>query len=993
MPELPRGTVTFLFTDVEGSTRLWAEHPAAMPAVLRRHDALIEREVVRCGGVVVRPRGEGDSRFAVFARAGEAVAAAAALQQALHAEPWPAALPLRVRVALHTGDAELWDGDYYGSAVNRCARLRAIAHGGQTLLSQATYDLVRDALPAGVRVRDLGEHRLSDLQRLEQVFQLLAGGLPTEFPPLRSLESLPNNLPLQLTSFVGREKEMGAVRSLLTGTRLLTLTGPGGTGKTRLAVHLAADLLERYPQGVWLVELAPLADPALVPQALATVLGVREDANRPLPATLAEVLRPKQLLLLLDNCEHLIEACAQLADALLRACPHVQVLATSREALGIAGETAWRVPSLALPAPQHLPPLESLLQSEAVRLFVDRAVAAQPHFALTATNTAAVAQICRRLDGIPLALELAAARVRGLSVEQLAARLDHRFRLLTGGSRAALPRQQTLRATVDWSYALLTPQEQMLFTRLSVFAGGWTVEAAEVVCAGGEITAEDVLALLLRLVDKALVEVEEEQASGARYRLLETLRQYGREQLVARGEAGAVHLRHAAYYLALAEQAEPALRGPDQVAWLDRLEVEHDNLRAALAWSLEAQAPVPPEAGAVGDAEVGLRLAGALWFFWFLHGHRREGLRWLEQALGTGQGGPAARAKALMGAGFIAWDQDERARAQPLVEASAALYRELGDTANLARVLGGISLYLRDPHAENRPLASREEYREGTAVLEEGVRLAREVGDPWLLATVLSYAAYSAAVTDPQERESARVAGEEALLLFQTMGDTFGIALTQRSLGWVALQERDYARAHQAFAADLAASRVLKDSSSIARALDNLGQVAQAEGDQAGAAALYEESLAVLREMGIFGRRTGHLLHKLGVLALAQGDSGQAGVRFAESLRTAGEVGDHPQVAAALDALAGVAAAQGAPRRAVQLAGTAAALRARAGLSAAEEEQDTFPTSGLTAARAVLSAETQAAAWAEGQALTPEQAIAAVLDNTPLGSGPAGRTE
>ncbi|MGH2352814.1 MAG: ATP-binding protein, partial [Chloroflexota bacterium] len=503
--------------------------------------------------------------------------------------------------ALHTGEAELRDGDYYGSAVNRAARLRAIAHGGQALLSQATYDLARDALPAGTRLRDLGEHRLSDLARPERVFQLIVTGVPDTFPLLRSLDMLPHNLPLQLTSFVGRERELPAVRDLLAEHRLVTLTGPGGTGKTRLALQVAADVLPAYPDGVWLVALAALADPALVPHAVAQAVGVREEPGRPLLGTLADALRPKRLLLVLDNCEHLLDACAHLADALLRACPHLRVLATGREALGIAGETAWRVPSLGLPDARHLPPVEVLSQYEAVRLFIDRALAVQPGFRVTNQNALAVVQVCARLDGIPLAIELAAARVRVLPVEQLLVRLEDRFRLLSGGSRTALERHQTLRAAVDWSYDLLTEPENAVFARLAVFAGGFTLDAAEAVCAGDGIEAVEVLDLLTHLVDKSLAVVDEQPDGTARYRLLETLRHYAREKLAAREEADTVRAQHATHYLALAEQADPELRGPRGAGWLDRLRRDLDNMREALAWA---------EAG--GEAELGLRLAAAL---------------------------------------------------------------------------------------------------------------------------------------------------------------------------------------------------------------------------------------------------------------------------------------------------------------------------------------------------------------------------------------------
>jgi predicted ATPase/class 3 adenylate cyclase len=540
MPELPSGTVTFLLTDVEGSTALWEEASEAMRAALARHDVLFEDAVRAHGGVHIRPRGEGDSRFAVFSGAPEAVAAGLAIQRAFAAEPWPTPRPIRVYTGLHTGQAELRDGDYYGSAVNRCARIRGIGHGGQILLSEATAALVPDDLPDGVTLLNLGEHRLKDLTRPERVFQLVSRDLPFEFPLLRSLDVLPNNLPRQLTSFVGREQEMAEVKRLLTATSLLTLVGAGGAGKTRLSLQVAADVLDDYRDGVWLVELAPLTDPVLVPQAVASTLGLPERASHPTVLTLEEHLRPRSLLLILDNCEHLVTACAVLAETLLRACPNLSILATSREGLGIAGETTWRIPSLSLPDVQHFsfgaPDVASALSHyESVRLFIDRALAVAPAFAVTNHNAPAVAQICQHLDGIPLAIELAAVRVKVLAPEQIAARLDDRFRLLTGGSRTALPRQQTLRALVDWSYDLLTGPERILFRRLSVFAGGWLLEASEGICAGDGVEELEVLDLLAQLVDKSLV-LAEEHVGEARYGLLETLRQYGTEKLRAAGE-------------------------------------------------------------------------------------------------------------------------------------------------------------------------------------------------------------------------------------------------------------------------------------------------------------------------------------------------------------------------------------------------------------------------------------------------------------------------
>ena len=500
-----------------------------------------------------------------------------------------------MRAALHTGIAEERDGDYFGPSVNRVARLLSAGYGGQTLLSAPTQELVRDHLPPGAGLPDLGEHRLKDLQRPERIFQLAAPGLTSEFPPLKTLDTLPNNLPIQLTSFIGREREMEEVKRLLDTTRLLTLIGPGGTGKTRLSLHVAADLLDldRFPHGVWLVELAPLADPSLGAPGCRFGIGRAGKCGHIHTESLKEYLHSKQLLLVLDNCEHLVEACAQLADALLRSCPDLKILASSREALGIGGETIWRVPSLSLPDPTHSTGanlVSTLSQYEAVRLFIDRAQAALPGFKVTNHNAPAVAQICHRLDGIPLAIELAVARVSALSVEQIAARLDDRFRLLTGGSRTALPRQQTLRATIDWSYGLLSEPERVLLRRLSVFAGGWTPEAAEAVCSGGGIEEYEVLDSLMHLVDKSLVTFEQADAGGAggatqegegRYRLLETIRQYARDKLLEAGEEviQGVRDRHMGYFLKFIEEAEPRLLGVAEGPWLDRVEREHDNLR------------------------------------------------------------------------------------------------------------------------------------------------------------------------------------------------------------------------------------------------------------------------------------------------------------------------------------------------------------------------------------------------------------------------------
>jgi class 3 adenylate cyclase len=480
VPGLPTGTVTFLFTDIEGSTRLWEEQPEAMRVALVRHDELMHAAIEHNGGHVFKTMG--DAFCSAFHTAPEALDAALDAQLALCSEVWPKLISIKVRMALHTGVAEGRDGDYFGQPLNRVARLLSAGHGGQVLLSLATQEIIQHTFPSTIQLLAMGEYRLRDLNRPETIFQLIHPDLPNQFPPLKTLDHLTNNLPQQLTSFIGREREIAEIKALLVKTRVLTLTGSAGCGKTRLSLQVAADVLDQYPDGVWFVELAPLVDLALAPQVVASTLGLREQAGKTIVATLTDHLKSRHLLLVLDNCEHLLTACAHLCDVLLRSCPHLTVLASSREGLNIAGEQTYRVPSLSLPNPKARLTLEQVGQYEAVRLFIERATSSKADFAVTHGSAPTLAAVCQQLDGIPLAIELAAARVRSLSVEEINTRLDNRFRLLTGGSKTALPRHQTLRALIDWSYDLLSEQERLLLGRLSVFAGGWTLEAAEQVC-------------------------------------------------------------------------------------------------------------------------------------------------------------------------------------------------------------------------------------------------------------------------------------------------------------------------------------------------------------------------------------------------------------------------------------------------------------------------------------------------------------------------------
>ena len=818
MANLPTGTVTFLLTDIEGSTALWERGPERMRAALARHDALLTAGIEGHGGTVVKSRGEGDSVFAVFSRASDAVAAAADVQRALRAEPWPTAAPLRVRMALHTGEAELRDGDYYGTAVNRCARLRAAGHGDQALLSEASAAVVRASLPEGARLRDLGEHRLRDLQEPERVFQLVLPDVPADFPALRTLDARPTNLPLRATPLIGREREVEAVETVLLreDVRLLTLTGAGGSGKTRLALEVAAELRDRFRDGVWLVELAALAEPALVPEALASALGVREGQGRPIPDALRAFLEPRALLLVLDNCEHLIHACADLVERLLSACPELRILATSREPLRIRSEATWRVPSLAAPDPERVPPEpDALARYPAVRLFEERARAAHPAFLLSPRNAAAVAEICARLDGMPLALELAAARVKVLSPEQIAARLDDRFRLLTAGSRTALPRQRTLRGAIDWSYGLLPGPERLLLRRLAVFAGGWTIEAGEGACSGDGIAADEVLDLLAQLVDKSLV-LAEGQDGQMRYRLLETLRQYAEEELRGAGEEAVLRGRHGEWFLDLAERAELGLVGPEQTAWLERLEREHDNLRGALRWAVEHR-----------EAETGLRLGAGLWRFWWVHGHLSEGQRWLEAALSQAAGAsPIARAKALNAAGNLAMVRGEYEPARAFHEESLALWRGLGDRGGIATAL----YYLA------RVVLAQGDYAAARAPAEESLALRRALNDRWGMAVSLNFLGEVARAQG--DYAAAGPPYEEGLELFRAVGDTRGVAIATHNLGIVAREQGDHERAAALHHVALALFRELGDKEQIACSLIKLAHLALLQGDSERAARL-----------------------------------------------------------------------------------------------------------------------------------------------------------
>jgi non-specific serine/threonine protein kinase len=765
---------------------------------------------------------------------------------------------------------------------------------------------------------------------------------------------------LAATSFIGRERELAEVRRLLATTRLLTLTGAGGVGKTRLALAVAAQVPTSYPDGVWLVELAPLADPMLVPQAVARVLGVRDRPDQPLTETLTAWLATRRLLLVLDNCEHLVAACATLAAAILRVCPDIRVLATSREALGIAGETIWRVPSLSLPDPDPAS-VDHLTRSEAVRLFVERAASVQTTFAVTARNAPAVAQVCQRLDGIPLALELAAARVRVLTVEQIAARLDDRFRLLTGGSRTALPHQQTLRATLDWSYQLLTEPERVVLRRLAVFAGGWTLEAAEAVCAGDGIEAWQVLDLVTQLVDKSLV-VADTVDEQVRHRLLETIRQYGWDRLAETPEAAAVRDRHRAWCLALAETAEPALWGSDQLVWLARLDAEHDNLRAALAWSQEV-APLE-----------GLRLAANLFQFWRVRGHHAESRRWLNDLLALAPAPTATRAKALVMAGMAARGWSDFAGSRLLLEESLAIYRAIGDRAGEAYALNELA----------GAVSRLGELAQAQTLLEDGLVLALAVGDGRRVLSIQGMLGGVLATRGDYDRARAMLA--ETAAKDRQVGDGWGTAISLMKLGQVVWQQGDVEGATAALQESLALLQAIGDRSFIPDVMVLLGLVAQTAGDEGSARSWLDESLTVARAVGK-PAAVSWSLWGLGRLVGAQGEYGQAAAAFRESLALARVMERSDFVIMDIEGLAMVAAGEAQPARAARLLGAADALRTAIDVPRPPVEQPAYQAT-TRAAQVVLGAAGFAAAWAAGARLLLDQAVAEALGDE-VASAPA----
>jgi predicted ATPase/class 3 adenylate cyclase len=946
-----------LFTDIEGSTKLAQEYPEQWEALRARHNAIMQSVMDTYDGYVFQIIG--DALCVAFHSASDALHAALHAQRLLQNEAWSPA-SVNVRMGIHTGPAQLNNNSeqikYVGyTTLVSTQRIMSAGHGKQVLISGATRELVRDVLPADTELLDLGERRLKDLLRPEHLYQLQAPGLASTFPPLKTLEAYRNNLPVQLTSFIGRENEIAEIKQELKGHHLVTLTGPGGTGKTRLSLQVAADLLDHFPHGVWFIELAPLTDPDLIPQTILSAIGISEQSGKPLEG-LREYLREKKSLIVLDNCEHLLEASANVANVLLNAAPNLNVLASSREALGVKGEATYPVPSLSLPDLKHLPVIEQFSQYEAVRLFIDRALLVAPHFVVDKDNAPFIAQICYRLDGIPLAIELAAARVKILSVEQIAMRLDDRFRLLTGGARTLLPRQQTLRALIDWSYDLLSEQERLFLRWLSVFAGGWTLEAAEEVCSGLEgepIQSYEVLDLLSQLVNKSLVVVIEASQSGeTRYQMLETIRQYARDRLLEAGGTELLRPRHLAYFVKLTAGAGPELYRSNQAFWLNRLDEELDNLRAALEWALAT------------DSESGLRMvAGPVYRFWLFRSTSRELGNWLAQLLGRYNESNPLRVRALaIQSQCVVNTEGNFNEAHLLAEKSLQMARSLSDKQSEAfslSILGGFTL-LQGSVGEAIPL------------LEQSLALYRALGDKLGQASTIDWLSIN-----NSDLERATAYAREGLGLCRELGDLAGIASILTTLARLTYSRGDFSSPGPWLEEVLSIARQLGDPVREEEALITYGTLAYWQGDYQRARSLYEQGISLGEKIGYYYQNLwAHIYRAYAILR--QGDIPKARGLFEDGIRGMQKADLVIGLVFALEGVASLSLSQGETQSAMRLFAWADVMRAKMGDPRPPVEQASVERD-LTVIHSKLNNSDFARLWAEGQSMTVDEAVALAL--------------
>jgi len=824
MADRPTGTITFLFTDIEGSTKLWERHPDAMKAALARHDALIKQAIEARGGYVFKT--VGDAFCAAFAEPTDALEAALAAQRALNAETWaPEIGAIRIRAALHTGVAEEREGDYFGPPVNRVARLLSAGHGGQTLITLATQALLRDNLPPKTSLLDLGEHRLKDLFRPEHIYQIATDGLAAEFPPLRTLDVRITNLPAQPTPFIGRERELAALMSLLDrpDVRLVTLTGAGGTGKTRLSLQAAADLIDQYEHGAYFVALDAIRDPSGVVPQVAAALGFKPSAeSSDMLGDLKVYVRERQILLVLDNFEQVVEASPAIGE-LVAAAPRLKVMMSSRMALNLYGEHDFPVPPLGLPDRHGKLTAAATSQYESVALFIQRAKAVRADFEINEGNAPAIAEICVRLDGLPLAIELAAARIKMFPPQAIMERLDERLKMLTGGARNLPARQQTLRGAIDWSYDLLDDDEKKLFARLGGFTDGWTLDAAETICQHG--LQVEVVALLESLQSQSMIRSMEAMNSEPRFVMLETIREYAAEKLEASRELIPARQAHAAYFAQVASRAEGQLTGPDQAEWLARLDADYGNLVAALSFLAEK-----------GEAETALTMTNALTRYWYMRARWQDRALWINRVIDLpGEVTPIVRARALISYGHVLRATRVH-EAKQRYEEALELCRRISDQALISRCLinlGNIALNTGD-------------YAAASERFEEGVSIGQKIDDQVIVAGGLI--SLGEAATRQGEYGIAGQRFQEALALERSMGNMEGVESATGWLGFVALWQNNLPAARQYLQESLELGRQLQDSIGIVIAQGALARLALREGDASAAQSTLTEALTLLLE-------------------------------------------------------------------------------------------------------------------------------------------------
>lgn len=915
----PTGTVTFLFTDIEGSTKLWEQYPEEMKSALARHDGILKEAVESNNGYLIKTTGDGI--HAAFSTALDSVKAALDAQREFQTSEVSeiSEVLLRVRMGMHTGEAELRNGDYYGSTLNRAARIMSIGHGGQILVSETALQIAQEHLSENVTVLDLGQHQLKGLSKAEKIFQISTPELQQEFPALKSQTRATNNLPTQLTSFIGRERELAEAKLRLEDARLLTLIGPGGTGKTRLSIQLGSKLVSNFKDGVWLIEFAPISDSSLIMQTIASTFEIGEVPGATLKTLLHDFLREKNLLLILDNCEHLVEASAFIADELLHVAPNIKIIASSREALGINGETVYRVPSLTLPEQAEITK-EAAIGFESVQLFVDRASAANRKFQLADENASFVTQICSRLDGIPLAIELAASRITAFSPQQIAQRLDGRFKLLTGGSRTALPRQQTLRALIDWSYDLLNEDERALLRRLSVFAGGWTFEAAETIC-----NNVDVFEHLPQLVNKSLVIVKDEE-DEPRYFLLETIRQYARDKLLENGEGEGTRDRHLAYYLEMTETAMPEmLTREKELGWIRKLETEYDNIRTAVEWGL-SENPI-----------AAMRLVRSLTYLFVVTSYASEGHRWGAEALArvktlTENGKNLTdeenlyKARLIAGLSIMSFSMGDNRAAAMEAEQAINLLRSFGDKWTQALTLAF--------HTAGKLTTGKSD--EAIASIEEALQLAEELGDKYILGSVISAASNVESYVN-RDFAKADAYREKAIELLSEHGSRWSYGITVYGFGNLLILQGQFQKAREKFKIAMQTMQDLGSNRNVIMIKSDLAHILRQEGN-------YPEALSSYRETILEWKRMGH--------------------------RSA--------VAHQLECLAFIAKSLEQVEKATRLLGAAEALRQRIEIDMTPPEREEYEKE-VADLKANVDDHEFASLWADGRSMTMDEAIELAL--------------